>query len=272
MRFTGMLFRLVVLALVLATSAANIQAQETTNTFLSDLHRFRISNYLALDAYYRFSGTSDPEILSEINAGINAANDAMNRLTRSKGQVLTEAQLEALSGEFGKFRILMRDNINDIRTLGYPDLRLVSDMANQALSMNTMATELYTEAQKSSHTRTTPRLEAARMGAVKLAQMMTKYAARSNSNVVQVFQGADTETPLDKQAAEFDTLLGQMSKGPAEGELRALLQDVNSKWLFIRGSYINYNENNVSFVIDRYSKSILRSLDRIIALLQASGQ
>lgn len=272
MRFTGMLFRLVVLALILVGSVANTQAQETTDTFLSDLHRFRISNYLALDAYYRFSGTSDPEILSEIMAGINAANDSMNRLARSNGQVLSEAQLEALNGEFGKFKILMRDNINDIRTLGYPDLRLVSDMANQAQTMNTMATELYTEAQESSHTRTTPRLEAARMAAVKLAQMMTKYAARSNSSVVQVFQGADTDTPLDKQAAEFDALLARMIQGPATGELRALLQDISSKWLFIRGSYVNYNENNVSFVIDRYSKSILRSLDRIIALLQADGQ
>lgn len=271
MRLPGILLRLAVLLLMLATSVANARAQEKPETFLSALHTFRISNYLALDAYYRFSGSGDPDILSEITAGINAANDSMNRLTRSDEKVLSEAQLEDLTREFGKFKVLMRDNINDIRTRGYPDLRLVSDMANQALIMNNMATELYTEAQESSHTRTTPRLEAARMAAVKLAQMMTKYAVRSNSSVVQVFQGADTDTPLDKQAAELDTLLGRVAQGPAEGELRALLEDIRSKWMFIRGSYINYNENNVSFVIDRYSKGILRSLDRVIGLLQAAS-
>lgn len=269
MRAPGMLFRLVALILIMAGSVANTRAQETPDTFLSNLHTFRISNYLALDAYYRFSGSGDPEVLSEIMAGINAANDSMNRLTRSTEGVLSDAQLEALSREFGKFKTLMRDNINDIRTLGYPDLRLVSDMANQALTMNNMATELYTEAQESTRTRTNPRLEAARMAAVKLAQMMAKYAVRSNSSVVQVFQGSDSGVPLDEQAAEFEALLGKVTQGPAKGELRALLEDVRSKWQFIRGSYINYNENNVSFVIDRYSKGILRSLDRVIGLLQA---
>jgi len=46
------------------------------------------------------------------------------------------------------------------------------------------------------------------------------------------------------------------------------LNDAAAKWQFIRGSYINYNENNVGFVIDRYSKRILESLTTVIGLLQ----
>jgi len=48
------------------------------------------------------------------------------------------------------------------------------------------------------------------------------------------------------------------------------LNDIASKWQFIRGSYINYNEDNVSFVIDRYSKRILEGLTTAIELLQQS--
>lgn len=263
-------FPFLILAIVMACASLSARAQETPSAFLSDLHSFRISNYLALDAYYRFSGTGTTDTLNEIVAGINSANDAMNRLTQSTDEVLSKDQLSALSQEFEKFKGLMRDNINDVRTQGYPDLRLVSDMANQALAMNNMATELYLEAQESSQTQTNPRVEAARMAAVKMAQMMAKYAVRTNSSVTQTFQGSATETPLDAQAREFDALLEQVRQGPAEGELRALLDDISSKWQFIRGSYINYNENNVGFVIDRYSKAILSSLGSAIELLQNS--
>ena len=264
LRFVSLAIGLIALAI----ASLGAKAQEASDSFLSDLHNFRISNYMALDAYYRFSGTGDTDTLNEIVVGINTANDAMNSVSQSTADVLSGEQIEALNQEFDSFKALMRDNINDVRNRGYPDLRLVSDMANQALTMNNMATELYTAARESSETDTSPRVEAARMAAVKMAQMMAKYSVRSNSAVTQTFQGSDTETSLDEQAREFDELLATVQQGPAQGELKSLLEDIGSKWQFIRGSYINYNEKNVGFVIDRYSKGILNSLTTTIDLLQ----
>lgn len=261
---------LVAALVLLALTALNANAQEDGSDFLADLHTFRISNYMALDAYYRFSGTGATDTLNEIVAEINAANDAMNRLSQSTSGILSAEQIESLNQEFDRFKSLMRDNINDVRNTGYPDLRLVSDMANQALVMNNMATDLYTLAQDSSQTTTSPRVEAARLAAVKMAQMMAKYSVRSNLAASQTFQGASTETALDEQAREFDALLTQVTSGPSEGELKSLLEDIDSKWQFIRGSYINYNENNVGFVIDRYSKRILDGLESTIELLQTT--
>ncbi|WP_100640264.1 hypothetical protein [Marinobacter salexigens] len=257
------------LFLFLLTSIS-VKAQESDD-FLAQLHNFRVNNYVALDAYYRFIGSGSTDTLNEIVAGINSANDSMNFVTASTTGGLSKAQVASLNGEFGKFKSLMRDNINDVRNTGYPDLRLVSDMADQAVEMNNMATDLYQMAQENSQAVTSRRVEAARMGAVKIAQMMARYSVRTNSSVAQTFQGAATGTPLDEQAREFDTLLGEMSKGETEGELEALLSDVHAKWQFIRGSYINYNENNVGFVIDRYSKRILESLTAAIPLLQQSA-
>lgn len=267
LRFVSLAIGLIALAI----ASLGAKAQETSGSFLSDLHDFRISNYMALDAYYRFSGTGATDTLNEIVVGINSANDAMNSLSQSTAGVLSEDQLESLNQEFDKFKALMRDNINDVRNRGYPDLRLVSDMANQALTMNNMATELYIVARDSNETDTNDRVEAARMAAVKMAQMMAKYSVRSNSAVTQTFQGSDTETSLDEQAREFDELLATVRQGPAEGELKTLLDDISSKWQFIRGSYINYNENNVGFVIDRYSKGILNSLASTIDLLKTTA-
>lgn len=254
------------LCLFLLTSM-NVKAQESEG-FLSQLHTFRVSNYVALDAYYRFIGEGSTDTLNEIVAGINSANDSMNILAKTTSDVLSQEQLKELNGEFDTFKGLMRSNINDVRNTGYPDLRLVSDMANQALAMNDMATELYQVAQEKSQAETSPRVEAARMGAVKIAQMMAKYSVRTNSSVAQTFQGSATESSLDEQAKEFDRLLATISKGEDEGELKTHLSDANAKWQFIRSSYINYNENNVGFIIDRYSKRILDSLTAVIVLLQ----
>ncbi|EDM49336.1 hypothetical protein [Marinobacter algicola] len=257
------------LVLLLITSFT-VRAQEGDG-FLSDLHNFRVNNYMALDAYYRFSASGDTETLNEIVASINAANESMNSVADSTAGVLSGAQVESLNLEFDKFKDLMRSNINDVRNTGYPDLRLVSDMANQALSMNQVASEMYAVARESAEVATAQRVEAARSAAVTMAQMMAKYSARTHSSVAQTFQGSSNDIPLDEQAKQFDALLSQITKGSAQGPLKAALDDLTSKWEFIRGSYINYNDNNVAFVIDRYSKGILRGLETTIGLLRENA-
>lgn len=257
------------LVLLLITSFT-VRAQEGDG-FLSDLHNFRVNNYMALDAYYRFSASGDTETLNEIVASINATNESMNSVADSNASVLSGAQVESLNVEFDKFKDLMRSNINDVRNTGYPDLRLMSDMANQALLMNQVASEMYAVARESTEIATSQRVEAARSAAVTMAQMMAKYSARTHSSVAQTFQGSSNDIPLDEHARQFDTLLSQITEGSAQGPLKTTLDDLTSKWQFIRNSYINYNDNNVAFVIDRYSKGILRGLETTIGLLRENA-
>ena len=62
-----------------------------------------------------------------------------------------------------------------------------------------------------------------------------------------------------------------ITEGGVQGPLKTALDDLTSKWQFIRNSYINYNDNNVAFVIDRYSKGILRGLETTIGLLRENA-
>ncbi len=39
-----------------------------------------------------------------------------------------------------------------------------------------------------------------------------------------------------------------------------LLQKAVIKWNFVRSSYLNYNEDNVNFVVNRYSRQIIETL------------
>lgn len=255
-----------------ALMLSSLVARAAENPLLSSLHEFRISNFQALNAYYQFSVNGSTETLNEIVAAINASNAEMNSIDEKASGLLNEDQVGRLTQDFDKFKDLMRQNINDVRQNGYPDLRLVSDMANQAVTLSRTSAEMYDIVRTSEEVMTDNRVEAARAAAVLMAQMMSKYSARSTSAVSQTFQGADTEEPLDAQAQEFDTLMAKVTAGNPKGELRSTLSSVASKWGFIRSSYINYNENNVSFVIDRYSKGILDGLDEAIALMTGNDQ
>ncbi|KXO09807.1 MULTISPECIES: hypothetical protein [Marinobacter] len=257
--------------LLLSLTAFGAQAQDTGADFLSDLHDFRINNYLALDSFYAFSANGDTEALNRIVGSINASNNAMNAVIASTSGVLSPQQVEGLNQDFDQFKDLMRGNINEVRDRGYPDLRLMADLANKASSMNERATELYGVAQENSGTQADARIESARSAAVVMAQMMARYSARTHSSVAQTFQGASDEASLDQQALMFDSLLARVQSGSASAELKAAIDDVSSKWQFIRSSYINYNENNVSFVIDRYSKGIIRSLTTTIEILESNA-
>lgn len=263
LRYRSLLATLTLLCL----SAFNAQAQEQKTSFLAELHNFRISNYQALDAFYSFSASNDTDTLNRIVIGVNSSNDAMNSLVASNSEALSQQQLGQLNQQFELYKDLMRNNINEVRERGYPDLRLMADLANQALDMNNLASELYSIARERIGVEPDTRVESARSAAVVMAQMMARYAARTHSAVAQTFQGAATEVPLDEQASSFDTLLDAVRSGPADGELKAVLEDVAAKWQFIRASYINYNERNVSFIIDRYSKGIIEGLTSAIHLL-----
>lgn len=257
-------------ACVLMLSPLASRAAE--NPLLSSLHDFRISNFEALNAYYQFSVNGSTETLNDIVASINASNAEMNSISEKASGLLNEDQVGRLNQDFDKFKDLMRQNINDVRQNGYPDLRLVSDMANQAVTLSKTSAEMYDIVRTSESVTTDNRVEAARAAAVLMAQMMSKYSARSTSSVSQTFQGADTEEPLDEQAKQFDTLMSEVTAGNPTGELRQTLSSVASKWGFIRSSYINYNENNVSFVIDRYSKGILEELHQAIDMMTGGDQ
>lgn len=261
---------LMIALIMLILTPMGAYAQEGASGLLANLHKFRVSSYMALDAYYRFSSRADTLTLNEIVAGINSANDSMNTVVGSTEAILTPEQVEALNQKFDKFKNLMRDNIKVVRKNGYPDLRLMSDLANQAQAMNGTATELYQVAREDRQNN--PRIAAARAAAVQMAQMMAKYSVRTNSSVAQTFQGSATENPLDVQAKQFDELLNLARTGNSDDELKSTFNDISSKWQFIKGSYINYNENNVGFVIDRYSKGILEALDAAIELLKAQNQ
>ncbi|MGM0570634.1 hypothetical protein [Marinobacter sp.] len=257
---------LAALVLLLASSFP-VHADEGA-AFLRNLHEFRVNNFMALSNYYRYSATNDSAARDTIRELMGEATRNLQAVSESGANVLTDEQIASLRSEFGTFSELMAQNVSDVTEIGYPDLRLVGEMANQAVALSNVAQELYAQARDSSQTPVKPEVETARSASVLMAQMLSRYAARSYSPVTQTFQGASGLAPLDEQARELDDLLGDFVMSTGEGDLRGTAVEIKTKWGFIRDSYINYNKQNVVFVIERYSRSILDELDSAVSSLE----
>lgn len=96
-----------------------------------------------------------------------------------------------------------------------------------------------------------------------LLQIMTAAYLRKSADyfggVVVASQGQQIE--IDKLANQFSVQLDQLrqyyQKNP---EVSKVLKEVTTKWVFIRGSLVNYNQDNVAFVIGRYNEQIADKL------------
>lgn len=252
------------------TEASN-EAEAMAEQLLDRIHRFRLRNFMALNDYYNYSTDPEEELVTEINDNMEQSEALLGEIEELAGESLTGSELEELRTAYADFESQMDTNIEDVRGSGYPDLRLLSDMANQAQNLSVLSEQVYDEVADQEATPTVSDLELAREASVTMALMVTRYSARSSSSVSQVFQGADSEKSLDKLARDFESNLEELRSRVGDNEeLADMLSDANSKWRFIRGSYIEYDEENVAFVINRYSISIIETLESTIERLKSA--
>lgn len=262
--------QLAALALTLA-ALPGLAWAEGADAVLTGLHKLRIENYLALNAFYNYVTSGDRMSVDDINTALQTSSSQLNDIRSNAGTLLNEDTQKNLSSTYETFSKLMKTNISDVTKQGYPELQLVSEMANAARDLVKMSEDIH-DAVESGNTsaKKSETLSATRDASLTLAMMLANYSARSNLAASQTVQGSDSEEPLDVLAARFEKALATLEQAGLTGEQAKHLKEVQSKWAFIRGSYINFNENNVVFVINRYSLIIIEHLEALLDELTAA--
>lgn len=234
------------------------------NTATGQVYQGIIHSYYSVNGFYNFSANQADKQQNEL---IQESIDTIDSLMENLDETASGAseQLGEASNAWSTYRKVLKQNVNEVVATGYPDLRLAGDMANTNIAFNGAMQALYKalSAQQQADERT----QTSRDAATTLALMMTKYSARSTSTVSQVYSGGDAEITIDALAAQFENKmkkLTELSKGNAEAA--KLLDSANTKWDFIKSSYINYNENRVNFIVNLYSKKIISDLEEALAI------
>ncbi|MCP5161755.1 MAG: hypothetical protein H7A00_08805 [Hahellaceae bacterium] len=246
-----------IVAVNLATAADSDEADLVRN-----LHNARIQSYFAINAYYNFSAAQgDKALLGDINDASTEVTNILKSVHDLAAAKEYDKPLTQVSEAWKTLSNQLELNISDILKTGFPDLRLVDDMAQQNLTFNKLLEEL-NEKVTSDHNIIFPESVAkSRESALSLSIMMTKYSARSTSNVSQIFQGSMNDKGIDVIAKEFEASFNAVKKAATGNkDAEKLASGILTKWNFIKASYINYNENNVNYVVNLYSRRIILAL------------
>ncbi|MFD2228815.1 hypothetical protein [Alkalimarinus sediminis] len=252
------LFSVVLLTFI---TSANAQENEEAANLLNGFHQAQIQSYFTINAFYNFSANDgDKALLSDVNDAINEVNSILNGLESYESVDYVKEDINAATEKWQLYKSTLNTIINDILDQGYADLRLMSDLALQNQEFASQLGAAYEKVERESGYKPDSLTSQSRTSALLMATMMTKYSARTTSNVSQIFQGSTTEKTIDVLALELDQHLQELLSN-SSGEQKEVVSSVITKWDFIKGSYINYNEKNVNYVVNLYSKRIIDALE-----------
>ncbi|MCY1543835.1 hypothetical protein D9M68_796680 [compost metagenome] len=134
----------------------------------------------------------------------------------------------------------------------------------------TLGLELYSKIQQESGQNVPPLTQQSREQSLLMQAIAVDYASRSAS-VGATFMGGGDNRPIEELVSEFANKLTSMEKAPQNTpQITQTLNGVSTKWRYIEKSLMNYNENSVPFLINKYSDSIIEGLEDVSAQYSAT--
>tara|TARA_R110002072_G_scaffold24747_3_gene83689 strand:- start:26693 stop:27511 length:819 start_codon:yes stop_codon:yes gene_type:complete len=229
---------------------------------LEDVFNAQINTYYSINGFYNFSANQGAQKdLADINESVDTLKSAFSSLAAASKDSPSEESFFVVEENWNNYLKLLKQNIKEVKRSGYPDLRLAGDMAAANIVLNNSLAEFYLALLENEKNKPNKFTNLGREAAVNIGLMMTKYSARSTSTVSQVYADSTTEVTIDALANEFDGQLSNLMDLAKEKAVAfKLLDSANTKWDFIKSSYINYNENRVNFIVNLYSKKIISDI------------
>ncbi|PIE44332.1 MAG: hypothetical protein CSA50_01015 [Gammaproteobacteria bacterium] len=258
--------------LVIAFLLASVVSR-ADETLISDLNKIVINNYSAINAFYNFGvNIGDKGLEEDIRRAFASSKKTFSTINSetTKGEATEDynADIQKLESEYSALRKLVATNMQYVKKRGYPDLRLSDDLARKNTEFTKLVAMLEQKIKTTSDFTLNQQAESCRQIQLALARLVTKYSARSTSNVSQVFQGSETDQPVKDTVAIVDHQLATLlNNGTVGDEVKKLLKSAEIKWKFIRGSYLNYNEDTANYIVNFNTKKMIQKLTEAESLI-----
>lgn len=259
------------LALNFAAFSANAADSAETESLLNQVFQAQVNSYYSVNGFYNYSANQGSQKdLTIINESLEKLGELANAINNRVESGSVRESFDTVNTAWKSYKKVLEVNIDEVKNTGYPDLRLAGDMANENIKLNASLSALYGELINTSTKKPNKVTELSRKTATTLALMMTKYSARTTSTTSQVYAGGDgtvaNEVTIDALAKEFSAQLTELiTLTENNAKAAKLLDSANTKWDFIKSSYVNYNENRVNFIVNLYSKKIISDIDLALA-------
>lgn len=247
------------LALLLAASFAlplHARAAAEDDT-LTALRTMQIAIYAVVRNFHMETLLSgDPARTEQLEAGLERMQTSLDKAADGG------ADTAAIGKAFAAFEKAARSN--NVVADGYTDDILVGDLYQAAEELN----DLLTAAVKAAPGGGKQRAVADRAHAANL--VMQRSAAAYIKRTAQMSPDIGAEIPYDLGEAtraldkQMTALAAELRKNPASAPT---MRNVTTKWNFIKGSLLNYNDKAVPFIVDRYAQQIREGLETVVSEL-----
>ncbi|PTS83511.1 hypothetical protein DBR00_13430 [Pseudomonas sp. HMWF032] len=256
------------LAIVLSTlltlplfSATTQAADAATN--LLKLHQLRLAAQKTLGDFYMFNGMEgDQRYARMINESLTEANNHLSALGDMPGEG-SKALRAQLDQQWKGYQGDLNNLTNALKNQGYTDLQPVADLATRNQQLMNMSQELYNKIQQESSYSVPALTQLSREQSLLMQGIAVDYASRSAS-VGATFMGGGDARPMEDLVSEFANKMAALEENPKNTpQLKQAWDGVGTKWRYIEKSLINYNENSVPFLVNKYSNTIIQGIEQI---------
>lgn len=167
-------------------------------------------------------------------------------------------QLDAINKHVARYVRLLQQNYQSIMDDGYEVLAITDEMMGQKQEAQRLMTEMFAAAAEQSDIE--PRVKEYLDLAYEMQTMAARYVEYASSVSGVAFRDQSDERTVDALAQDFSARLGALSDKDLPAGPATLIKDVRRKWAFIEGSMMNYMQNQVAFLVYRYSNNIVDAL------------
>ncbi len=250
------------LAISLPLFSLTSQAAEPASQLLQ-LHQLRLAAQKSLGDFYMFNGMEgDQRYERMINESLAAANGHLEALVEMPGDGSKALRVQ-LEQQWQGYQADLNTLTAALKTNGFTDLQPVADLADSNSQLMALSLELYNRLQQESSYKVSPMAQRSREQSLLMQAIAVDYASRSAS-VGATFIGGGESRPIEELVSEFASTLDVLEKAPKNnGQLRQSWGNVATKWRYIEKSLINYNENSVPFLVNKYAETIIQGCEEI---------
>lgn len=250
------------LAATLPLFSATLHAADAATSLLK-LHQLRLATQKSLGDFYMFNGMEgDQRYARMINDSLSEVNSHLTTLTDMPGEG-AKALRAQLDQQWKGYEMDLNNLVNALKSQGYTDLQPVADLAARNQHLMTLSQELYSKIQQEGNYSVPALTQRSREQSLLMQGIAVDYASRSASVGATFMGGGDTRS-IEDMVSEFSNNMKTLKKDPKNTpQLAQSWQGVATKWRYIEKSLINYNENSVPFLVNKYSNTIIQGIEQI---------
>lgn len=262
------LLRAVAMTLALFWSAPGMSASSDFNKPLGELYDVALLMDAAVLDLNMLIGEEQSKVYSD---RMMATLDRLDAAQKSSAGSLASSGISGhntadLASHVAAFIRVARQNRSTAMQTGAPENAVVDEMMQHRKEARAILDQVYVDLEKRAGL-TGSALSEARALALTLEQMAALYVENASAAYVSNRSQDSQDKTIDQMANDFSARLSQLL-GKAQGKDSAkIVRSIQSKWKFIERSMLNYQENSVPFLVDRYTQVIVADLVTLAASL-----